>query len=230
MSLFKTPPLKNPAYATAANHTIFFSISYHQARSQDLRKGVGGFFERLRKVQTTLTLIFIVLQSESHGISRKHRKFHRFSPKKKRSSPNLSLNFRPKSGTQPFFQTKNRRFPKKKKVFTEFEFEFSAKIGNSNVFSDQKQVVSKKKNKVFTEFESDFTAKIGNSNVFSDRPLHTLHNFGTQFPLGGAVFNFHQKRAILHTSQANGGAIAPFPPPPSWLRYCLPVTTYVSKH
>ena len=42
--------------------------------------------------------------------------------------------------------------------------------------------------------------------------------------MGRAIFNFSQKsaskaqkRAILHTSQANGGARAP---PPPWLRYC----------
>ena len=62
-----------------------------QARSQDLEKGGGGYFERVRKVQTTLTRIFIVLESVSHGlsensdeISRKARKFEGF--------------FRPKSG------------------------------------------------------------------------------------------------------------------------------------
>ena len=33
----------------------------YQARSQDLEKG-GGYFERVRKVQTTLTRIFIVLE------------------------------------------------------------------------------------------------------------------------------------------------------------------------
>ena len=38
-----------------------------QARSQDLEK--GSFFERVRKVQTTLTRIFIVLESVSHGLS-----------------------------------------------------------------------------------------------------------------------------------------------------------------
>ena len=41
-----------------------------QARSQDLEKGGEGFFERVRKVQTTLTRIFIVLESDSHGLSR----------------------------------------------------------------------------------------------------------------------------------------------------------------
>ena len=55
---------------------------------------------------------------------------------------------------------------KKKKVFTEFETDFLADIGNSNVFSAQNQVVSKKK-KVFTKFETDFLADVGNSNVFS---------------------------------------------------------------
>ena len=43
-----------------------------QACSQDLEKGGGGgggFFERVSKVQTTLTRIFIVLESVSHGLS-----------------------------------------------------------------------------------------------------------------------------------------------------------------
>ena len=55
-------------------------------------------------------------------------------------------------------------------VFTKIESDFSAEIGNSNVFFAQIQVVSqknkKKKKKVFTIIESDFSAEIGNSNVF----------------------------------------------------------------
>ena len=50
-------------------------------------------------------------------------------------------------------------------VFTKIESDFSAEIGNSNVFFAQIQVVSEKK-KVFTKIETDFLAKIGNSNVF----------------------------------------------------------------
>ena len=50
-------------------------------------------------------------------------------------------------------------------VFTKIESDFSAEIGNSNVFFAQTQVVSKKK-KVFTKIETDFSAEIGNSNVF----------------------------------------------------------------
>ena len=40
-----------------------------QARSQDLEKGGGGYFERVRSVQTTLTRIFIELESVSDGLS-----------------------------------------------------------------------------------------------------------------------------------------------------------------
>ena len=55
--------------------------------------------------------------------------------------------FRPKSGG----------LQKKKKVFTKIETDFSAEIGNSNVFFAQNQVVSKKK-KVLTKIETDFSA------------------------------------------------------------------------
>ena len=41
-------------------------------------------------------------------------------------------------------------------VFTKIESNFSAEIGNSNVFFAQIQVVSKKK-KVFTKIETDFS-------------------------------------------------------------------------
>ena len=57
---------------------------FRQARSQDLEKG-GGYFERVRSVQTTLTRIFIDLESVSDGLSdnsdelfRKARKFKGF--------------------------------------------------------------------------------------------------------------------------------------------------------
>ena len=131
---------------------MFCSRCVNQARSQDLEKGGGGgggYFERVRKVKTTLTRIFIVLESVSHGlfengdeISRKARKFKRF--------------FRPKSG-------------------------------------------GLQKKKVFTEIETDFLAKFGNLNVW-----------GGLFSYGGGGYRpqKRQTRAILHTSQANGGARA----------------------
>ena len=86
-----------------------------QARSQDLEK--GGYFERVRTVQTTLTRIFIGLQSVSHSLSensdeiyRKALKFRQKSDdlQKKRSSPKLRLIFRPKSEIQTFFPPKIR--------------------------------------------------------------------------------------------------------------------------
>ena len=78
-------------------------------------------------MQTTLTRIFIVLESVSLGlsenldkISRNAQKLEGFFPlkirwsPKKRSSPKLSLIFRPKSEIQRFFPPKIRWSPKKK--------------------------------------------------------------------------------------------------------------------
>ena len=99
----------------------------------------GGYFERVRKVQTTLTRILIVLESVSHGLSENSDQKQVVSKKKKkkkkkRSSPKLSLIFRPNSEIQRFFPPKNRWSPKKKKkVFAEIESDFSAKFGNTNV-------------------------------------------------------------------------------------------------
>ena len=185
--------------------------------------------------------------SESSEIQRYFPPKLRWSPKKKkrRSSPKLSLIFRPKSEIQTFFPPKLRWSPKKK-VFTEIESDFSAEIGNSNVFSAQNQVVSKKKKKVFTEIESDFSAQIGNSNVFSAqnqvvskkkkrsspklslifRPKSEIQTFeGGLFSYGGGLFSIlHKKSAskppktcdfAYFTSQWGGLE----PPRPPWLRY-----------
>ena len=151
-----------------------------QARSQDLEKG-GGYFKRVRKVQTTLTRIFMSLNQ-----------FHTVCPK-------TETKFFGKLGNSKVFSAQNKVVPPKKKVFTEIESDFSAEIRNSKVFSAQKKVVSKKKKrsspqlrvifrpkseiqryfspkirwspkkkkKALTEIESDFSAKIRNSKVFS---------------------------------------------------------------
>ena len=84
----------------------------------------GGYFERVRSVQTTLTRIFIALESVSHGL---HENWDEISRK-------FKAFFRPKSG--------GLRKKKKKKGL---ETEFSAKITNSKLFFAQNQVVSKKK-------------------------------------------------------------------------------------
>ena len=121
----------------------------------------------MRKVQTTLTRIFIVLESVSHGFSE----------------------------NQGGISQKSRNF----KHFT------CPRLGD----------LQKKKKKVFTDFETGFSTKIGK--------IESLR--GGCFPMGGGYFQFftknrpqkHQKRAILHTSQSNGGLS---PPTPLWLRYC----------
>ena len=63
------------------------------------------------------------------------------------SSPKLRVIFRPNSEIQTFFRPNSGGLQKKKKVFTKIESDFSAEIGNSNVFFAQIQVVSKKKKK-----------------------------------------------------------------------------------
>ena len=124
--------------------------------------------------------------------------------------------------------------------------DFSAEIGNSNVFSAQNQVASNKKKKVLTEIETDFSAEIGNSNVFSaqnqvvSKKKRAFTEIETDFSAeignlnvsGGAVFLWggggyfqfftknraqnQQKGAILHTSQANGRGSSPPPAPPGY--------------
>ena len=103
------------------------------------------------------------------------------------------------------------------------ETDFSAKLGNSNAFSAQNQVVSKTKTKkkVFTEIKTDFSAKIANSYAFSGRITTCTLQLWHPIFYGGGCFQFftknrpqnHLKHAILHTSQANGGARAPPGPP-----------------
>ena len=58
-------------WANAITVLIFLSfIAVFRRVARIWKKGGGGgFFERVRKVKTTLTRIFIVLESESHGLS-----------------------------------------------------------------------------------------------------------------------------------------------------------------
>ena len=132
--------------ATALFYSLSFLQTSIQARSQDLEKG-GGYFERVRKVQTTVTRIFIVLESVSHGLSEN------------------SAKFLGELGNSKVFSAQNQVVSKKKKFFAEIESDFLAEIRNSKLFSAQNQVVSKKNKKVFAEIESDFSAKFANSNV-----------------------------------------------------------------
>ena len=143
----------------------------------------GGYFERVRSVQTTLTRIVIALESVSHGLhenwdENRWRPFFFFffwrPPDFGRKKPRkLKGFFRPKSGG---LQKKK----KKKKVFTDL-----AEISNSKVFFAQNQAVSKKKKKkkVFTDFETGCSGQLGILNVW-----------GGLFSYGGRLFLiFHQK-------------------------------------
>ena len=149
------------------------------------------------------------------------------------SSPKLRVIFRPNSEIQTFFLPKFRWSPKekKKKVFTKIETDFSAEIGNSNVFFAQIQVVSKKKKKkkkeVFTKIETDF------SNVFFAQ-IQVFTKIETDFSpdsfrLGRWGGDASRNGAELFETEADFLAkIVTFTPPPksvtarvTWL---LPIT------
>ena len=126
--------------------------------------------------------------------------------KTKRSSPKLRLIFWPESEIQTFSAQKQvvSKIKIKKKVFTKIETDFSARIGNSNVFSAQNQVVSKKKKTKKKQRSSPtlrliFRPESEIQTFFRTASQDLLHNFGTQFPLGGAVFNFSPKIGLKST-------------------------------
>ena len=129
-----------------------------------IKRGANVDFEAVPQLLSAYTVRQWRIQKILVGGDLKHK-----TSKIRMSSPKLRLIFRPKSKIQTFFSPKFRWSPKKKKVFTKIETNFSAEIGNSNVFFAQIQVVSKKKKKkkkVFTKIETNFSAEIGNSNVF----------------------------------------------------------------
>ena len=100
-------------------------------------------------------------------------------------------------------------------VSPKIEMEFLGKLWSSNVFSAQKQVEKKRSS---PKLSLNFRPKSEIQTLFHTESRHPLHD------LGGCFQFFtknrpkkQQKRAILHTSQANGGLEPPRPP---WLRYC----------
>ena len=155
----------------------------------------------MRSVQTTLTRIFIDLESVSDGlseiwdeISRKDRKFKGF--------------FRPKLGD---LQKK-----KKKGLRQNSEWFFGRNPQFKRFFRPKLGDLQKKK-RSSPKFRAIFL------------PISQVQTFeGGLFSYGGGYFPFftenrpqkHKNHAILHTSQANGGGSSP-PPPPPWLRYWL---------
>ena len=143
---------------------------YGQARSQDLEKGGGGYFERVRSVQTTLTRIFIDLESVSDGLSE-------IWDEKSRKNPKFKGFFRPKLGD---LQKKEK---KKKGLRRNSEWFFSQ---NSKVFSAQNQVISKKKKKSLRQ----------NSGRFFFQNFASSNVSGGLFSYGGGLFSiFYRKSA-----------------------------------
>ena len=165
-------------------------------------KGGGGYFERVRCVQTTLTRIFIALESVSHGlsenwdeISRKARKFKGF--------------FRPKSGGLQ---------KKKKKVFAEIEAEFLAQI--QRFFLPKIRWSSKKKKK--KGLRRNWGWFFG-PNRKSKRLRGAVFQWGGGG--GGGLFSiFHKKSAskppkwcdFTYFTNQWEGARAPLAPPPGY--------------
>ena len=99
-------------------------------------------------------------------------------------------------------------------VCPKIETELVRKVGNSNVFSAQNQVISKKK-KCFTEIETDFSAKSGYSNAFSGRITTCTSQLRHPISFGGGCFIFHQKSA------SNAPKTSDFAYFTGWLRYWL---------
>ena len=119
--------------------------------------------------------------------------------KKKRSSPKLRLIFRPNSEIQTFFQTKNRWSPKKNRSSPKLRLIFRP---NSEIqtFFQTKNRWSPKKKRSSSKLRLIFRPTSEILTLFLTESRHVLHNFGSQFPLGGAVFNFSPKIALKSTN------------------------------
>ena len=160
--------------------------------------------------------------SESSEIQRFFPPKLRWSPKKKKKvftkiESDFSAEIRNSKVVSAHKKVISKKEKKKKGLHQNWEGFFGRNPKFFPFFSAQNQVIStKKKKKVFTDIETDFSSNFANSVVWG----------GTVFEWGGYFLFFsenwpqkHKKHAILHTSQANGGARAP--PRPPWLRYCL---------
>ena len=141
----------------------------------------------------TLTRIFIDLESISDGLSETWGEMSQSSE------------------IQGFFRPKLSDLQKKKKKRSSPKFRviFWPKSKIQSFFPPKIRWSPKKKKKVFTKIEAAISCNFANSDVWG----------GAVFEWGGYFPFFtenrpqkHKKHAILHTSQANGGARAPPPP------------------
>ena len=144
-------------------------------------------------MQTTLTRIFILLES---------------------NCPKIQTKFLGMLGNSKGFFPLKIGWSPKKKVFAEIESEFSAKIRNSRVFSAQNQVVSKKKERSSPKLSPIFWPKSGIQTF--ERGLFSyggaIFNFSQKI---GLKTTKNVRFCILHKPMGGGSS----PPAPPWLRY-----------
>ena len=140
-----------PSKTLESNDVIIMTSK--QARSQDLKKG-GGLFWKSEKTTNNLDRIFIVLESESHGLS----EFGRFILKIETeisakignsnafsAQTKLRRTFRPTSETQTLFQPKNRSSPKKKRSSPKLRRIFRPKSEIQTLFQPKNSWTPKKR-------------------------------------------------------------------------------------
>ena len=132
----------------------------------------GGFFERVRQLQATLTRIFIALESDSSGLSE------------------IETYYSAEIGNSNGFSAQ-KQVISKKKVFTKIKTDFSAEIGYSNGVLAQNHVISKKKRSA-PKLKGIFWGKSEIQTALPAESRQLLLNFGTQIPLGGC-FHFLSK-------------------------------------
>ena len=140
----------------------------------------GGFFERVRKVQTTLTRIFIVLESVPHGLSENWDGISWIARKFKR-----------------FFRPQNWWSPKKiKGLHRNWVWFFCQSRKFKRFFNPKSGSLQKKKKKkgFHPKLTFIFRPESEFQTLFHTDSRCLLHNFGTQFPLGGGgCFQFFSK-------------------------------------
>ena len=174
--------------------TIKWILTRHVARIW--KKGRGGFFERVRQLQETLSRIFIALESDSQGLSENETDFlaeignsNVFSAPKKSFHQNRDGFF----ARNRKFKPKNRWSPKKKR--------YSLKL------------------------RRNFRPKLEIHIILPTESRQQLLNFGTQIPLGELFSVFLQKSAskapktcdfAYFTGQWGGSSPPPTLPTPGY--------------
>ena len=129
-------------------------------------------------------------------------------------------NFSETSEIQTLFQPKNRWSPKKKGLHQNWDGFFGQKRTFKRFFSPKTGDLQKEKKRSSPKLRGIFRPEVDIQTLFQSNSRHLLHNFGTQFPLGGAVFNFSPKIGFKSTKNVRfcilyrpmGGSSPPPPP------------------